>query len=135
MTEDILDYWTRLIKTVFPENAWITSRFFKNDCLINIDWKLKDDPKNPNKRSKKIEIIIKGDTLENYLDKNKKDRELSDIMLKEFIHKQYNYFSSNYEISTSQYVPKEKWLISGDVLNCKPSFDTSLRDQVKSVYQ
>ena len=33
MAEDILDYWTRLIKTIFPENAWITSRFFKNDCL------------------------------------------------------------------------------------------------------
>lgn len=123
MTEDILDYWTRLIKTIFPENAWITSRFFKNDCLIDIDWKLEDDPENQNKRSKKIEIIIKAATLENYLDKNKKERELSDIMLKEFICKQYNSFSSDYEINTSQYIPKEKWLITSDVLNCNPSVD------------
>jgi len=120
MTEDILDYWTRLIKTIFPENAWITSRFFKNDCLIDIDWKLEDDPENPNKRSKKIEIIIKAATLENYLDKDKKERELSDSMLKEFISEQYKHFSSDYEISTSQYVPKEKWLITRDVLNCNP---------------
>ena len=124
MTEDILDYWTRLIKTIFPENAWITSRFFKNDCLIDIDWKLEGDPENPNKRSKKIEIIIKATTLENYLDKNKKERELSDLMLKEFICKQYKSFSSDYEINTSQYIPKEKWLITCDVLNCKPSVDT-----------
>jgi hypothetical protein len=130
MTEDILDYWTRLIKTIFPENAWITSRFFKNDCLIDIDWKLKDDPQNPNKRSKKIEIIIKAATLENYLDQDKKERELSDIMLKDYICKQYNLFSSNYEISTSQYVPKEKWLITRDVLNCKPSVDTHLPSSI-----
>lgn len=127
MTEDILDYWTRLIKTIFPENAWITSRFFKNDCLIDIDWKLEDDPENTNKRSKKIEIIIKAATLENYLDKDKKERELSDIMLKEFISEQYKRFSSDYEISASQYVPKEKWLITRDVLNCNPSVDTHLQ--------
>lgn len=127
MTEDILDYWTRLIKTIFPENAWITSRFFKNDCLIDIDWKLEDDPENTNKRSKKIEIIIKAATLENYLDKDKKERELSDSMLKEFISEQYKHFSSDYEISTSQYVPKEKWLITRDVLNCNPSVDTHLQ--------
>ena len=135
MAEDLLDYWVRLIKTIFPANAWITSRFFNNDHLIQIDWKFQNDSENPTKRSKKIEIIIKEGAIEDYLDKNKKDRELSDIMLKEFIYEQYNHFSSNYDISTSQYVPKEKWLISGDVLNRKPSFDTPLTDQVKSVYQ
>jgi hypothetical protein len=135
MTEDLLDYWVRLIKTIFPANAWITSRFFNNDHLIQIDWKLENDPKNPNKRSKKIEIIIKERAIENYLDKNKKDRELSDIMLKEFINERYNHFSSNNDIYTTQYVPRETWLISRDVLNCKPSFDTPLRDQVKSVNQ
>jgi len=135
MAEDILDYWVRLIKTIFPENAWITSCFFNKDCLIQIDWNLKNDPKHPNKRSKKIEIIIKEGAIENYLDKNKKDRELSDIMLKEFIYERYNHFSPDNDNCTTQYVPKEKWLISRDVLNCKPSFDAPLGQQVKSVYQ
>ena len=135
MAEDLLDYWVRLIKTIFPANAWINSHFSNNDHLIQIDWKLQNDSENPTKRSKKIEIIIKEDTIENYLDKNKKDRELSDIMLKEFIYERYNHFSSNNDICTTQYVPKEKWLISRDVLHCKPSFDTPLRGQVKSVYQ
>ncbi|MFH1080132.1 MAG: hypothetical protein V1766_07725 [Pseudomonadota bacterium] len=123
MAEDLLDYWVRLIKTVFPANAWIISRFFNNDHLIQIDWKLENDPKNPNKRSKKIEIIIKERAIENYLDKNKKDRELSDIMLKEFICERYNHLSSNDDIYTTQYVPRETWLISKDILNGKPSFD------------
>jgi hypothetical protein len=134
MAEDLLDYWVRLIKTIFPANAWITSRFFNNDHLIQIDWKLKNDPKNPNKRSNKIEIIIKESAIEGYLEKNKKDRELSDIMLKEFICKRFNHFSSNNDIYAVQFVPKEKWLISMDVLNCKPSFDTLFRDEVKLVF-
>jgi hypothetical protein len=135
MAEDLLDYWVRLIKTIFPANAWINSRFSNNDHLIQIDWKLQNDSENPTKRSKKIEIIIKAGAIEDYLDKNKKDRELSDIMLKEFICERYNHFISDNDIRTNQYASTETWSISRDVLNCKPAFDTPLRDQVKSVYQ
>jgi hypothetical protein len=117
MAEDLLDYWVRLIKTIFPANAWITSRFFNNDHLIQIDWKFQNDSENPTKRSKKIEIIIKEGAIEDYLDRNKKDRELSDIMLKEFICGRYNRFISDNDIHTNQYASTEKWLISGDVLN------------------
>lgn len=135
MAEDLLDHWVRLIKTVLPENVWITSRFLNNDHLMQIDWKLTDDPRNPNRRSPKFEIIIKDDAIENYLDKNSKDRELSDIVLKEFIYKRYEHFRSDNDIPTTRRVPKEKWLVSNEVLNCKPSSDTPLGDQVKSVYQ
>jgi hypothetical protein len=69
------------------------------------------------KRSKKIEIIIKEGAIEDYLDRNKKDRELSDIMLKEFICGRYNRFISDNDIHTNQYASTEKWLISRDVLN------------------
>jgi hypothetical protein len=135
MAEDILDYWVRLIKKIFPANAWITSRFLKNDCLIQIDWKLINDPRDPNKRSKKIEIIIKEGAIDNYLDKNKIDRELSDIMLKELICERYNQFRPDDDTCTTPYALTEKWLISKETLNCKPPFDTPLRDQSKSVYQ
>ena len=66
----------------------------------------------PTKRSKKIEIIIKEGAIEDYLDKNKKDRELSDIMLKEFICERYNHLISDSDIHTNQYASTEKWLIS-----------------------
>jgi hypothetical protein len=135
MAEDLLDYWVRLIKTIFPANAWITCRVFNDDHLIEIDWKLQNDSENPNKRSKKIEIVIKDFAIEDYLNKNKEGRELSDIMLKEFIGERYNRLISDNDLPATQHVPMGKWLISRDVLNCKPSFDTPLRDQVKSVYQ
>ena len=135
MAEDLLDYWVRLIKTILPENVWVTSRFFNEDHLIQIDWKLKNDPRNPDKRSPKFEIIIKDDAIENYLDKDRKDRELSDTLLKEFIYERYKLFRSDDDICATKYVQKEKWLISKAVLNCKPSSDTPFGDQVKSVHQ
>ena len=118
MAEDLLDYWVRLIKTIFPANAWINSRFSNNDYLIQIDWKLQNDSENPTKRSKKIELIIKEGVINDYLDKNKKDRELSDIILKEFICERYNHSIS--DIDTNQHVSIGTWLISRDIFNCNP---------------
>jgi hypothetical protein len=134
MAEDLLDYWVKLITTVFPENAWISSRYFNEDCLIQIDWKLGNDPKNPNKRSQKIEIIIKESVIDNYLDKSKTDRELSDTILKDFICERYHDFISDHDIQASQYASTKKWLISRDMLNYKSS-EAPLSDYVKSGYQ
>jgi hypothetical protein len=134
MAEDLLDYWVKLIRTMLPENVWITTRYVDCDYLIQIDWKLKNDPENPNKRSRKIEIIIKEDAIENYLDKSKEERELSDILLKEFIYQRVNHAKTDNDVGTDRYVPKGKWLISQAVLNCSPSSEPP-GDQVKSVYQ
>ena len=133
MAEDLLDYGVRLIKTIFPANAWINSRFSNNDYLIQIDWKLQNDSENSTKRSKKIEIIIKEGVINDYLDKNKKDRDLSDIILKEFFCERYNHSISDND--TNQYASKKTWLISRDVINYKPPFDTPLMDQVGPVCQ
>jgi hypothetical protein len=103
MAEDLLDYWVRLIKTILPANALIHSRFSNNDYLIQIAWMFPNDSENPTKHSRKIDIIIKECIIEGYLDKNKKDRELSDIILKEFICKQYNHFLSDNDFHTNQH--------------------------------
>jgi len=129
MAEDLLDYWVRLIKTIFPENVWMNSLFSNNDYLIQIDWKLQNDPENPSKRSKRIVIIIKELAINDYLDKNKKDREISDSLLKTFIFERYNHFISDNGLDVNQHASAEKWLISRDEINLKPAFDIPLRAQ------
>jgi hypothetical protein len=57
----------------------------------------------PTKHSRKIDIIIKERIIEGYLDKGKQDRELSDIILKEFICKQYNHLLSDNAFHTNQH--------------------------------
>jgi hypothetical protein len=117
MADDLLDYWTRLIKTIFPENAWIDARFHKDDYLIQIDWKLGNDPKQPKKRSKKIEIIIKENFIEDYLNESKIDRELTDAMLKNHICERFNHFNPDDDTGTIRYASAERWLISRHVFH------------------
>jgi hypothetical protein len=117
MAEDLMDYWVRLIKPIFPTNAWIVSQFSDNDHIIQIDWNIDNNTKRSNKRSKKIQIIIKEDAIDQYLDKNKQDRELYGDTLKQFIGERYNHFNPDNDALTNRSVRTERWLVSKDILN------------------
>jgi intracellular sulfur oxidation DsrE/DsrF family protein len=117
MAEDLMDYWVRLIKPIFPTNAWIVSHFSDNDHIIQIDWNLENNTKRLNKRSKKIQIVIKEDAIDQFLEKNKQDRELYGDALKLFIGERYNHFNPDNDALTNRSVRTEKWLVSKDILN------------------
>jgi hypothetical protein len=117
MTEDLMDYWVRLIKPIFPTNAWIVSQFSDNDHIIQIDWNIENDTKRSNKRSKKIQIVIKEDAIDQYLDKNKQDREIYGDALKQFIGERYNHFNPDNDAITNRSTRTEKWLVSKAILN------------------
>jgi len=117
MTEDLLDHWLRIIKPILPANAWVESRLSDANYIIKIDWKLENDPHQPNKRSRKIEIIIMEEVIDDYLNKNKDERALSDIKMKQWISERYNQFTLDHDDNT--YNPRfpDKWKISKNVLN------------------
>jgi len=117
MTEDLLDYWVRLIKPLFPMNAWIVSSLSDDDYLIQIDWNLEKEPRRPNNRSKKIQITISAEAIEDYLDKSKKEREVSDRAMEKLILERYKHVSPDRNAHSTQSASTEKWLISSDVLN------------------
>ena len=114
MNEDLLDRWLRITKPLLPANAWVVARLEGGGYIITIDWKLGNDPHQPNKRSRKIEITIKEEVIDDYLNKNKDERALSEIKMKQWISEQYNYFTRDRDANTSNPV---KWRISKDVLN------------------
>ena len=117
MAEDLLDHWVTLIKPIFPSNAWIVSEFSKNNHVIQIDWKLGNDSRQQNKRSRKIQIIIKEDAIDDYLDRNKPDRHLFNLILKESLCERFNRFDPDNDALTIKSAPMETWLFSKDVLN------------------
>ena len=117
MTEDLLDYWLRIITPLFPVNAWIASRFSNGDYEIQIDWRLENDLHQPNKRSRKIMLIIMEEAIDDYLNKNKAERELSDIKMGEWISERYSHFNADHDARSSRYVSADKWSISKDVLS------------------
>ncbi|MGC9975379.1 MAG: hypothetical protein ABSC57_01485 [Syntrophales bacterium] len=117
MAEDLMDYWVRLITPIFPTNAWIVSHFSENDHIIQIDWNRDNNTKWSDKRSKKIQIIIKEDVIDQYLDKSQQDRELYGDVLKKFISERYNNFNPDNDELTNRYGRMETWLVSKAVLN------------------
>jgi hypothetical protein len=117
MTEDLLDHWLRIIKPILPANAWVESRLSNDNYIITIDWKLENDPHQPNKRSRKIEIIIKEEVIDDYLNKNKDERALSDIKMKQWISERYNQLTLDHDANTSNPRFPDKWNISKNVLN------------------
>lgn len=117
MTEDLLDYWLRMIKPLFPANAWIISRVVGSDHLMQIDWNLETDLHKQNRRSRKIEIIIKEEVIDDYLERNKDERILQDVRMKEWISTRCRQFLLDDEARTSDPVSPVKWRISKDVFN------------------
>jgi hypothetical protein len=117
MTEDLLDYWVRLIKPFFPTNAWIVTRYSGDDHIIEIDWKLDDDPGQPNRRSRKIQITISDGAIEDYLDKNMKEREVFEIGLKKLIDERYNHSVPDDQVHRGSSSQADKLLIARNTLN------------------
>jgi len=117
MTEDLLDYWQRMIKPFFPANAWVASRLSGGDHLMEIDWNLECDLHKHNRRSRKIEIVIKEEVIDDYLDKNKDERALYDVRMKEWISGRYRDFCLDQEDQTSYSASPVKWRISKDALS------------------
>lgn len=112
MTEDLLDYWLRMIKPFFPENAWVASSFSGGDHLIQIDWNLETSPRKQSRRSRKIEIIIKEEVIDDYLDKNKDERALSDTQMKHWISERYHDFILDQDAHTTNSATPIRWRIS-----------------------
>ncbi len=116
MTEDLLDYWLRIIKPLFPTNAWFASSLSGGDHFIQIDWKIENDSNRQNKRSRKIEIIIKEEAIEDYLNKNTDERALSDIKMKQWIFERYNNFILDQEAHFPNSASPDRWRISKGML-------------------
>lgn len=117
MNEDLLDYWLRIIAPLFPSNAWIDARLSDGDHFILIDWRLENNPSQPNKRSRKIQIIIQEEAVDDYLGKSKAEREMSDVKMEKWISERYQQFDPDHDAHASRSVSTETWRISIDVLN------------------
>ncbi len=90
MSEDLLDRWQRLIKPLFPENAWVVSRYSGEEFVLEIDWKTNDSPDQPRLRTQKKVIVISGKAIEDYLERNKEGRDLFEQSLLKRISERFN---------------------------------------------
>lgn len=117
MSEDLLDYWVRLIKPQFPPNAWIVARYSGDDHVIEIDWKLDDEPNRgrPNRRSRKIQITISDEAIEDYLDKNEQERGLFETNVTNLIRERYSPSDLEQPLQAGSSSSRDRLLIKKDI--------------------
>jgi hypothetical protein len=117
MNEDLLDYLVRMMRPLFPTNAWIVPGISGGDYIIQIDWNLATSIHSPNERSRKIKIKIPESAIQDYIDHRKERGESYDDRLRSLIGQWYTLFDPHHDAGTTRLAPTEIWLISRDLLN------------------
>ena len=112
--QELLKRWARLIKPLFPKNAQFRSRLKGGDYpdyQIDIIWPPSDTPQ---ELSKKLQIIIEREFIEDYLVKEQKIQDDIDNRIIEHIELKLTQFDPYYSRSEEWYIPSnliEKKLI------------------------
>lgn len=100
-------------KDIFPNNVEfnIKYNFDAETYECYIDWKLNNDQNRPNKRSKKIKIQVSREGLEDYNNKNVKQRQAAQNQFENFIKERMKRFDPNHDKPKYEEPPMEEWVV------------------------
>lgn len=104
--KEIKEHWIDIIKEYFPKDS---CQFLHqiDDFCIDINWKLNNDPSRPNKRSRKLRLVISEETLEDYRDANDEVKNNYDEKLTKFISDTMANFIPDHDTPYGQTEPVE----------------------------
>jgi hypothetical protein len=81
-----------------------------------VNWKLLDDPRRPNKRSKSIKIVFDDDAVALWMSKSEAEREHSDKNICRFIEQKLHSFDPRHTSPKYSHPPGVEWIIEEDGL-------------------
>ena len=118
MENDLLKKWVELLKPIFPPNAEFRS-YVSGDYYIEVGWKLCNAPDQLNKssHSRKIQLKITEEAVEDYLQNDPDQRARADNKLKSFVEKKYSEFNPDHNVPPYKSPPVETWVIKTGLLN------------------
>jgi hypothetical protein len=102
----IKEHWLDIIMKSFSKDAGVYLHDIEEFCL-DVDWKLKNDPTRPNKRSKKLRIIISIENLDDYRDANSGAKNGFDDKLLTFVEKTLAQFDPDHDAPYDRTPPVE----------------------------
>jgi hypothetical protein len=104
--EKIKEHWINIITENIPKDSYQFLHQIDDFCF-DINWKLKNDPNRPNKRSRKLRLIISEETMEDYRDANNEAQNKYDQKLKKFITDTMSNFNLDHDTPHLGTVPVE----------------------------
>lgn len=117
MADDLEKHFLAIIEHEFPKNVELHARRESGNICIYADWKLRNDPARPNKRSKKIKICIDQAAVDDYTDGDDGNRRSANQRLRKVVAAQLQVFNPDHNVPAHVPVPIEQWTITTEMLN------------------
>lgn len=100
----IKEHWFEILKSHFSNHAEIYLHDMDDFCL-DVQWKLKNDPNRPNKRSRKIRLIISERTIDDYSEADDQAKQKFDTKLNNYIAQYCATFNPDHDTQRDQATP------------------------------
>ena len=113
--DEIKKHWFDSIKKYFPEDADFFLNPTKDDFCLEVSWKLKNDQNRPNKKSRKLRLIIPEETIDDYREAADGSKGDYDQRLIDFVKDTMNKFKPNHDTPYGQPRPVETVLVPFDI--------------------
>jgi hypothetical protein len=97
-----------IVKPIFPNNAEIRRRPSSDGLELRVVWKLTNDANRPNKRSRRIILVVSEEALEDYNDGN---HDVKEKRIMKVITERLKGFNPNHNTPYGQPEPEELWAL------------------------
>lgn len=109
MWEQLEARLTNIVKPLFPDQAEFRRRASLDGLVFSVTWKLRNDPARPNKRSRRIILVVSEEALEDYNDGNRDARERR---IANSITERLKTFNPNHDVPYGQPEPEDQWVLT-----------------------
>jgi hypothetical protein len=106
MAKSFVNEWVGLIRPLFPKNARIEINR-GGDVIFRIDWKLRNDPARPYKRSRLIQVTVPEEAIDACTDFRK-----AGSRFKTLIEDRLSVFHPDHDTPKCGSPPKEVWIVT-----------------------
>lgn len=117
MDQQLHQHWFSLIAPLFPENAELLSSSASNDFKVFASWLLNNDPQQPDKRSRIIEVEVPPEAIEQYQAKTSQRKASDDQKFVLQVQKFLSGFNPEHDSKPGERAPEVKMLICKSVLD------------------
>ena len=112
MSEAPLARWVQITGSLFPDDAQITHPPAGASVWLRIRWKIRNDPKRPNKLARGINIYFTREFCKAYESLDQAGQDAWDAKVRDILAKRYATFNPDHNAPHGAPMPTESWFIT-----------------------
>lgn len=109
--EKTTERFETLFAPLFPKDARFRSLPTTDGLRFSVNWKLKNDPSRPNKRSRRVVLMISQEAVEDHEDGTPNDRNTIERRMVDLVTAQLKQFNPDHDTPYGQPEPEEQWVL------------------------